>query len=472
VITLGSLFALAQEYGFTAKAEPAAEPDDPPHLKSQIEDINERHFVIRNIGGKCLIGEMVPNRAGSGQMLSLQSIEAFRAWYDNRYVTVLDHKRNEKRLPLGTYWMGHSKRRGYEGVDLVPDAPQELPDGKLNLWRGFGVEPKKGDWSLLHEHVYKVLADGDVKAAEYIFRWVAWSFQHPGVRAEVALVTQGGKGSGKGVFLRAVARCFGEHGMQITNQEHLVGRFNGHLRHCLFLFADEAFWAGDKRSESVLKGLITEPTLTIELKGIDAVQWPNRLHVAMAANADWVVPASAGERRYAVFKCADTYVRGHGNEEVSKAYFKALHQELDNGGLEAMLYDLLHWDLGDWHPRQIYETGALRQQKAQSLLPLAEWFVLLLEDGKLPGCSFIDDRKDFATTRALVENATQRVPRRRHYLSEKAMGDFLKKQGCTSGKSQDRAARGWNFPPLSQMRAAWSRQYGGWDWQNDESDWR
>ena len=54
----------------------------------------------------------------------------------------------------------------------------------------------------------------------------------------------------------------------------------------------------------VLKGLITEPLLMIEQKGIDPVQWPNRVHVAMAANADWVVPASAGERRYAVFKCA------------------------------------------------------------------------------------------------------------------------------------------------------------------------
>jgi Family of unknown function (DUF5906) len=288
----------------------------------------------------------------------------------------------------------------------------------------------------------------------------------------VALVLQGGKGSGKGVFLRAIARCFGEHGMQITNQEHLVGRFNGHLRCCLFLFADEAFWAGDKRGESVLKGLITEPTLTIEQKGTDAVQWPNRLHVAMAANAEWVVPASAGERRYAVFKCADTYVRGHGDEEASKAYFKALHQELDNGGLEAMLYDLLHWDLGDWHPRQIYETGGLRQQKEQSLSPLAEWFVLLLEDGKLPGHKFVGDRKDFATTSALVEDAKQRVPRLRNYLSDKAMGDFLKKHGCTSRKNQSGTARGWNFPPLPQMRAEWSRRYGGWDWQCDEGDWQ
>jgi hypothetical protein len=350
VITLGTLFALAKEHGYTPQVQPSAEPDDPPHVKNRIDAINERHFVIQNIGGKCLVGEMVPNPAGSGQMLSLQSMEAFRAWYNNQYVAVLDDRGNEKPKPLGTYWIGHRNRRGYEGVDLVPNAPQELPDGKLNLWRGFGVVPKKGGWPLMAQHVVTILANGDPKAALYIFRWIAWSLQNPGVRAEVALVLQGGKGSGKGVLVRAVARCFGEHGMQITNQEHLVGRFNGHLRSCLFLFADEAFWAGDKRGESVLKGLITEPTIVIEQKGIDAVQWPNRLHVAMAANAEWVVPASAGERRYAVFKCADTYVRGHCDEEVSKAYFDALHHELDNGGLEAITGDGETWLIrrGGW----------------------------------------------------------------------------------------------------------------------------
>jgi hypothetical protein len=473
VITLGTLFALAKDHGYAPQAQPASEPDDPPHLKSIIEAINERRFLIGNIGGKCLVGEMVPNPAGSGQMLSLQSIEAFKAWYNNQYVVVPDDKGNEKRKPLGTYWIGHHKRRGYEGVDLVPNAPQELPDGKLNLWRGYGVEPKQGDWLLMARHVYNVLAGGDVKAAEYIARWAAWSLQHPDIRAEVALALQGGKGSGKGVFLRSVARCFGEHGLQITNQEHLVGRFNGHLRSCLFLFVDEGYWAGDKKGESVLKGMITEPILTIEQKGIDAVQWPNRLHIAMAANAEWVVPASAGERRYAVFKCADTYVRGHGDEEVSKAYFTALHHELENGGLEAMLYDLRHWDLEDWHPRQIYETEGLRQQKAQSLSPLAEWFVLVLEDGSLPGRGdFLDKRKNFATTSTLVEDARQRAPRQRYYLSDKAMGNFLRDRGCTPGKNEAGTARGWRFPPLRQMRAEWSRQYGGWNWQNNETDWQ
>ena len=318
-------------------------------------------------------------------------------------------------------------------------------------------------------HICYVLAAGDRKAAEYLLRWAAWIVQHPGERAEVALVFRGGKGCGKGVFLRALARCFGEHGMQISNQEHLVGKFNGHLRSCLFLFADEAFWAGDKKGESVLKGLITEPCLVIEQKGIDAVQWPNRLKIAMAANADWVVPASAGERRYAVFGCADTYVRGRCNEAERDAYFNDLHQELDHGGLEAMLYDLLRWDLGDWHPRQIYETEALREQKEQSLPPLEEWLVEVLQDGALPGMKF-DGEKDFACTRELVDDAKIRVPHGAARFSYKAVTGFLRKQGCIPAKRShtNGEMRGWKFPPLAKMRQEWAARYGGWPWRDDK----
>ena len=80
--------------------------------------------------------------------------------------------------------------------------------------------------------------------------------QHPNRPAEVAVVLRGGKGSGKGIFGRWLRRMFGQHGMQVTNSSHLVGKFNLHLRDCIFLFADEAFYAGDKQHESVLLSLI------------------------------------------------------------------------------------------------------------------------------------------------------------------------------------------------------------------------
>jgi hypothetical protein len=118
---------LAKRHGYSFHQEPLPEPEEPPLLKGVISEINEKHFLIRNIGGKCMVGEMIPNPAGSGQMLSLQSVEAFRTWHGNQFVTVSDNQGNAKRKPLGAYWLQHRNRRGYNGIDLVPNAPEELP---------------------------------------------------------------------------------------------------------------------------------------------------------------------------------------------------------------------------------------------------------------------------------------------------------------------------------------------------------
>ena len=185
----------------------------------------------------------------------------------------------------------YSVDRPIRSLVLVADGP-EVINGFLNLWRGWGVNPRPGYWSLMRRHIEEILAGGDPPAAQYILRYAAWCVRNPDERAEVALVFRGDKGCGKGTFADALKRCFGQHGLHISSSDHLVGQFNAHFRDCMLLFADEAFWAGDRKGESALKRMVTEPTLFIEQKGIDAYEWKNRLKVIMAGNDEWVVPAS------------------------------------------------------------------------------------------------------------------------------------------------------------------------------------
>jgi hypothetical protein len=232
----------------------------------------------------------------------------------------------------------------------------------LNLWRGWGVQPKAGGWSLLRQHISEVIADGDPEAEKYNLNWLAWTVQNPGDRAEVALVLKGGRGVGKGTLGNALVRIFGQHATHISFADHLAGRFNAHLRDVCFLFADEAYWPGDKGAEGTLKRLITEPTLFIEAKGRDGITVPNMLHVLMASNEDWVVPAGEHEHRYAIFQVSES-------KRQDPSWFKPLYGQMENGGYGAMLHDLLQLDLGDWHPRNIPVTEALRQQQERSIKP-------------------------------------------------------------------------------------------------------
>jgi len=252
--------------------EPETRPVFTPR---EIIRLNRKHAVIANLGGKCVIMEFVPSNVTPGtEEPSYQTFKSFRERYLNQYVR---DEISDKKISIGQFWLAHPRRRQYEGLDLVPDGPSVLPGNIFNLWRRWGVEAKKGDWSLLRKHVYEVLANGDRKFDDYIIRWGAWTFQHPGERTGAALVLRGGKGSGKGVWGDVFMTIFGEHGLQIFDPAHLTGKHNAHLQNKLFLFADEAFWAGDKTAERTLKGVVTEKRMMIEPKGINAFPWPNRM---------------------------------------------------------------------------------------------------------------------------------------------------------------------------------------------------
>jgi hypothetical protein len=279
-------------------------------LTAKVEEINEEYFAVRNEGGKFLIGtfeEEPINRGVFRKKLTFQPKGDFISWYSNQLViTGITDDSKPIMKPIGKEWMNHPNRRQYDRVVFMPG--QDVSDNLLNLWQGYGIEPQKGSWRKMLRHIWRVLAKRDPIAFRYIMMWCAWSVQNPDIQAEVALVFRGRKGTGKGTFCNALVLIFGHHGLAISSSQHLTGRFNSHLRDCVLLFADEAIVPNDKQAENIMKSLITEPKISIEKKGIDVIPVLNHLHIVMASNDEWVVPASADERRYAVFDVSDEMV--------------------------------------------------------------------------------------------------------------------------------------------------------------------
>ena len=389
----------------------------------------------------------------------LQSFEDFRNRYMHRFVEYTTEK-GMARKPLGRWWLEHAQRREYLALRFLPGMPEEV-DGYLNMWRGFSVLPKAGDWSLMHEHVQRILANGDKTCAEYILRWAAWAVQNPDEPAEVALVLRGGRGTGKGIFARSLKHLFGQHGLQVNSPAQLTGRFNAHLRDCCLLFADEAIVPGDKPAENVLKGLITEPELTIEGKGVNLVQARNRLHVVMASNDEWVVPAGIDERRFAVFEVSSERAQ-------DSDYFRAIAEQLRNSGLAAMLHDLLSMDLGDWHPRRdVPQTDALHAQKAATVTGIDAVFLDLLRAGEIPARSIDEYKNAFVATGDLRDYAQRHLRREDVTLNAvaKLLHDLRFEYDGTG------RPRGFKVPPLPQARESWDRARMPTRW-NDLTDWR
>ncbi|WP_084673913.1 bifunctional DNA primase/polymerase [Methylobacterium sp. WSM2598] len=474
----GEAAALATiESGVTKGAE-SPRPVPPPAGDDHgtlLDEMNEKYAVVID-GGRTRVLTFRRERVNgrSREVPTFLGIEDFKTFFANRSVSVGE----DKRMSLGAWWLRHPQRRQYIGLTFDPSAAPEV-DGHLNLWRGFAIKPEPGSWALIRRHIDDVVASGNAEHTQYIIRWLAWAVQNPDAPAEVALVLLGTKGAGKGTLGNIMCYIFGRHAVHISSSDHLSGKFNNHLRDTCFIFADEAYWPGDKSAEGSLKRLLTEPSLFVEAKGRDGTIVPNRLHVMMASNESWVAPAGADERRFAVFRVSE-------HVKQDQAYFGPLHAEIRNGGAEAMLHDLLAIDLAGWHPRQVVRTEALLEQQEQSLSPLEAWWVSLLEAGVLEGA---DPRHP---NRAVSAGWDEKVPvglstrteRRRglfdqardispklKLVSDHQLGRFLRSKGCTNTLKVMRR-QGWTFPPLAQLRTQWEAAYAGWQWGTAVTEWQ
>ena len=274
--------SLDQDYKISGHVLDQAKPEQ--HAARQIQrarieatepelaELNAAHVVIESMGpsGKCRIMQRLPTSFGR-DVVAFQSFEDFRNRYMHRKKVVgRDKDGKEIVTALGKWWLENEHRRQHKTLTFLPGGADVLDGDQLNLWNGFGVQPMAGSWALMHQHIREDLADGDAAAADYIVKWAAYAVQHPDKPAEAALVFRGDLGTGKGMFGRAMLRIFGQHGVRTLGANVLDSRFNAHLRDTVLLFAGEVDW-DSHRSSAQLKGMVTEESLFIEPKDVDAI---------------------------------------------------------------------------------------------------------------------------------------------------------------------------------------------------------
>jgi hypothetical protein len=341
------------------------------------DELNETYALVL-MGSKPAIFLIQPDAPIKDQQRVL-SLSAFYAWFANKFTEIVDRKGTVKVITWSTAWMQSPQRRSYSGVEFFPDAGMaEGTPGFLNLWTGFAVKPKAkpNGYGIFRDHLLNNVCSGDEKVFSWVFAFFAHIVQRPRERIGVAIVFRGRMGTGKTKIGEVFGRLFPRHYFLVDDPRYVTGQFNAHMASCLLLQADEAVWACDKAAEGRLKSLITSPTQMIEAKGIDPIPLDNYVRLIMTSNEAWVVPAGKDERRFCVL---DVDPRCAQNNE----YFADMDNELADGGLEALLYDLLAFDLGAVALRTIPKTKALLEQEERSLGTVDAWWLERLDDGAL-----------------------------------------------------------------------------------------
>ncbi len=362
----------------------------------------------------------------------------------------------------GLGWKGRTQ---YAGYGFYPSG--KAPHSHYNIWRGLAVVPKKGSWRRLKRHLWENVCKRDPERFRWLMGWLAQLFQHPEIKPGTHLVLTGGEGVGKSKLGEWIIRALKPCAMTITAGERLTGRFNAHFESLLFAMAEEVFWAGDKQAEGVIKSLATANEMDYERKGLDPIPGLNYTRLLICSNNPWVVPAWSGGRRWCVYEVGDEHQRDY-------PYFAAIDAEMENGGLEAMLYDLLRSPLADTvNVRQVPITEELLEQRRMSQDNKQVWWSEVIEDGGfhiwgedypldedrlsvVPRDVIFESAKDFFA-RSGKPATKEEVSRWLH----RELGELFNPNGprLGDGKTKPRR-RTWEFGRLSDIRAVWEARYG------------
>lgn len=302
-----------------------------------VEELNKKHAAL-TLDQFYILTEK-ENSVFGGKDFSLESKQSFRNSYENKLIEVEKGRFKSK----ADIWLKSPDRREFKGIIFDPTTPGNI-NGYYNLWKGFNKLEKKGNCSKYWDHVKENICSNNLEAYIFVRKWLAYVLQYPD-EVHTALVLCGSQGVGKNSFVEPIGVLLGSHYVLLSNISELITNFNYHLKHAVLIHANEALWGGNKKEIGALKAMITEKTCLIEGKGKDRIMVKNFKHVILSSNEDWPVHLDPDDRRFFVLRVSEAHKENH-------SYFEAIQKELDKGGYEALLYDLLNEDISSFNPRR------------------------------------------------------------------------------------------------------------------------
>lgn len=324
----------------------------------------------------------------------------------------VDNGKKKKFIPDTSVWLKNGDRNLYTDATFYPG---DVDANTFNLWEGWKIEPRQDrSYHLFKKHLVDNICNGRRDYAAWLWQWMAQQIQHPEKKPGTAVALRGLKGCGKSIFADIFGELFGNNYMTLANDGQALNRFNGMYEQTLLCCMDEAFWAGNKKGEGVLKNLITANKLWIERKGLEGYNAPNYTRFILVTNSDWIIPTTWDERRYFVLDVQDHW--------IDTDNFEAMINQMERGGYAGLMYDLIHTKLT---PKTVKlekppVTDALKDQTSLSEPPYIQAFRAFAEDQDMDwdGEVWTTELEKYIENYYKTHNIHERIPRRQEFLGQ------------------------------------------------------
>jgi len=219
----------------------------------------------------------------------------------------------------------------YNDIVFKPE-DHDLKPHEFNTYAGFKAqEVADVDMDIVKvftNHIRDVWANGNEEHYKYIMSWLAQIIKTPWKKTEIAILLQGGQGSGKTLPCDILyERVFGKNlAVSASGLGSLTQKFNGSTMSKLFCKVDElSVLDGDSFNACFdkMKSLITDRHHQVEKKGMEHITIDNYINFIMTTNHRHTVKIERDDRRYAIFEVSDKY-------KQNTDYFADFMDTLDN----------------------------------------------------------------------------------------------------------------------------------------------
>ena len=255
-------------------------------------------------------------------------------------------------------------------------SPIKVPSDTLNCWVGPTLDTKESQWDHLHHFLYEIICDRNPDAYNYLINYLAHAIQKPQEKPGVAIVFLSESGCGKGTFYTLLNKIWGQSSIEVNDVKHIIGNFNAALQNNFIVFMDEALFKGNHEGMERLKNLITEKTIRVEKKYVQAYDIDSFHRFFAASNSEHFAHIPVDDRRFCFYRVSSEY-------KQNLDYFDQLHHVIENGDeVAGLLHYLSNLDIKGFNPKRRIITQEHIEQRIQSLKGFERfWYEALQNDG-------------------------------------------------------------------------------------------
>jgi Domain of unknown function (DUF3854)/Family of unknown function (DUF5906) len=222
-------------------------------------------------------------RLNSNQRMSPNNFtqHAFSTWsYVQQVETRAGSKLAEKSAPKE--WLRWAQRSEVERATYAPGRPR-FHDRLLNVWPGWGAEPKPGPVGLWEKLLDNIFGNED-DAREWFCQWLACPIQHPGTKMYSAALLWGrNQGTGKSLIGITMGKIYGRN-YEMINEKMLTAPFNEWAENKQFILIDDIDGRHNRENDALIRGMITRQELRLNPKYIPSYSIPDCINYMGTSN--------------------------------------------------------------------------------------------------------------------------------------------------------------------------------------------